>query len=232
MSTRHDVRHTHRAEWLLAVGTLVLIIFYYLVRADTVGVFSADRGWTSLTPGVLPPPLHYLSAAVLLGVLPVAAARLLTGMSLSELGLGAGDWRSGLRWLAVGIPLGILAGWIGSTGTPMRAVYPLDSAVTAELHSFLPYAALQFLYYGSWEVLFRGVLLFGLLNRIGVAPANLSQTGLSVTAHFGRAWGETVAAFPAGLLFGALALRLRSMWYIAVIHWAVGVSCDWFIIAR
>lgn len=58
--------------------------------------------------------------------------------------------------------------------------------------------------------------------------ANAVQTAVSVTAHFGRALNETFAALPAGLVFGWVTGRIGSMWYIAVIHWVVGVSLDWF----
>lgn len=217
-------------EWLLGAGTLLLLLFHYLLRADTVGVFSPQRGWHPLTLGTLPLPLHYLAAALVLGVLPVAVAIGLTGKSPAGLGLGLGDWRAGLRWLALGIPLAVLAGWVGARAAPMRAVYPLDATVTPDLSTFVPYALLQFLYYGAWEVLFRGVLLFGLADRMGTTSANLAQTGLSVTAHFGRAFSETFSALPAGLLFGLVTLRVRSVWYIAIIHWLVGTSCDWFIL--
>ena len=218
------------AEWLLGSGTLLLVIFHYLLRADTVGVFSPQRGWHALTHGPVPLPLHYLAAALVLGVVPVILAKAATGKSLAQLGLGLGDWRSGLRWLAVGLPLAILAGYVGAGSAPMRAVYPLDTTVGADPRVFAPYAALQFLYYGAWEVFFRGVLLFGLADRLGRTTANLAQTGLSVTAHFGRAFSETFSALPAGLLFGWVTLRVRSIWYIAIIHWVVGISCDWFIL--
>ena len=218
------------AEWLLGSGTLLLVIFHYLLRADTVGVFSPHRGWHALTLGPLPLPLHYVAAALVLGVVPVIVARAATGKSLAQLGLGLGDWRSGLRWLALGLPLAILAGYVGARSAPMRAVYPLDTTVAADPSAFAPYAALQFLYYGAWEVFFRGVLLFGLADRLGRTTANLAQTGLSVTAHFGRAFSETFSALPAGLIFGWVTLRVRSIWYIAIVHWVVGISCDWFIL--
>ncbi|HSJ13971.1 MAG TPA: CPBP family intramembrane glutamic endopeptidase [Longimicrobiales bacterium] len=230
MSTRPWPHARSRPEWLLAVCTLALVVFYYLARADQVGVFSPARGWQALTPGTLAPTLHFIAAALVLGLIPLLAARVLTGLGPAQLGLGLGDWRSGLRWLALGLPIAILAGRIGAAAPPMRAVYPLDTMVTPDLAHFAPYAALEFLYYGAWEVLFRGVLLFGLRPRIGAGPANLTQTGLSVTAHFGRALNETLSALPAGLLFGWLTLRLRSIWYIAVLHWVVGVSMDWFIL--
>lgn len=95
---------------------------------------------------------------------------------------------------------------------------------------FVSYALLQFLYYGAWEVLFRGVVLFGLRDRLGEGVANALQTALSVLAHFGRPITETFAAAPAGLLLGWIDLRLGSIWYVAVVHWLVGVSVDWFLI--
>ncbi len=79
-------------------------------------------------------------------------------------------------------------------------------------------------------MLFRGVLLFGLEDRLGRSSANGVQTVCSVLAHFGRAVNETAAALPAGLVFGWIGLRLRSVWYVALIHWTVGISMDWHIV--
>ncbi len=218
--------------WLIVIAATALLAFYYLTRADAIGVFSPARGWTQLTGRTLSPSWHFVVAALLLGVAPALAARRCTGRPWRELGLGLGRWREGLLWLALGLPLAVLAGWIGASSAAMRAVYPLDPHVTAAAASFLPYTALQFLYFGAWEVLFRGVLLFGLRGTGGDGSANALQTGLSVTAHFGRALDETAAALPAGLIFGWVTLRLRSVWYIALIHWTVGVSQDWFILTR
>ncbi len=230
MAARRLTLPARRAEALLAVATLALVGFYYVARADTIGVFSPARGWFALTGAPLAPPRHFIAAALLLAVIPLLAARWLTGRSLGELGLGVGRWRAGLAWLAVGIPLAVVAGRIAALSPAMRAVYPLDAALSAEPHAFARYAALQLLYFGSWEVLFRGVLLFGLRSRVGAGPANLVQAALSVTAHFGRALNETVAAAPAGLVFGAVDLRVGSIWYVALVHWVVGVSMDWFIL--
>ena len=74
------------------------------------------------------------------------------------------------------------------------------------------------------------MLLFGLRRQIGDATANLTQTALSVLAHFGRPLPETLAAIPAGLVFGAIDLRVGSVWYLALVHWIVGVSVDWWIL--
>lgn len=215
---------------LLTIATLALVAFYYFARADAVGVYSRPRGWFVLTGAPLAPPLHFVVSALLLAGIPVLAARRFAGLTLRDLGLGLGAWRAGLAWLAVGVPLAVLAGRIAALAPAMRAVYPLDPTLTADPRVFARYAALQFLYFGSWEVLFRGVLLFGLRAPLGAASANVVQTALSVTAHFGRALNETLAAAPAGLVFGAIDLRVGSIWYVALLHWVVGVSMDWFIL--
>src|SRR6266571_1331170 len=201
-------------EWLVVLAALVLVAFYYLARADTIGVASAGRGWSPLTARPLDPAWHFAVSLLVLGLVPVAAARGLAGLAR----------------LAVGVPLAVLAGKIGAGSAALRAVYPLDPQVTAS--GFVRYALTELPYFVAWEVLFRGVLLFGLARRVGPDVANAIQTALSVTAHFGRPLPETFAALPAGLLFGRVSLSLGSVWYIAVIHWMVGVSQDWFIVTR
>lgn len=213
---------------LVFSSTLVLLGFYYVARADMIGVSSATRGWAAMTLRSLPAWAYFVTAALLLGVLPVAAARWLSGLTLKDLGLGLGNVRAGLLLLAWAAPLAILAGAIGATSPAMRAVYPLFPELATR--GFWAYAALQFLYFGAWEVLFRGVLLFGLRPRMGGNGANMVQTALSVTAHFGRAINETASALFAGPLFGRVDLRLGSIWYVAILHWLVGISLDWFII--
>jgi membrane protease YdiL (CAAX protease family) len=218
-------------HWLILAAAVVLTLFHYFNRADTIGVLRGGGGWLPLTRTPVAGWLHYVGAALLLGVVPVVLAVATRAARLGELGLGIGRAREASRWLLVGIPLAIVAGRIAAASPMMRDVYPLDPGVSASLAAFVPYALLEFLYYGAWEVLFRGVLLFGLAPSTGASAANVVQTALSVTAHFGRPLVEAMSALPAGILFGWLSLRLRSIWYVALIHWLTGVSMDWWILS-
>jgi membrane protease YdiL (CAAX protease family) len=229
MTISLPARRAHLGSDLLVLAAVAsLLAFYYVARADMIGVSSATRGWAAMTLRALPSWGHFVTAALLLGVVPVLLARALTGASLRDLGLGLGNPRAGLALVLLGAPLAILAGAIGAASPAMRAVYPLFPE--AARAGFVRYALLQFLYFGAWEVLFRGVLLFGLRPRVGGATANVVQTALSVTAHFGRAINETASALFAGPVFGWIDLKLNSIWYVAVLHWLVGVSMDWFIL--
>lgn len=218
-------RGTPQALLLVAVCSLTL--FYYGMRADEIGSRRAGSSWSAMTAPPRAPLEHYVGSFALLAVLPVLAAALL-GRRPRDLGLGLGRARLGLAWLAAGIPVAVLAAHTGAGSRLMRAVYPLDP--TLDAHGFLPAAAVQFLYFGSWEVLFRGVLLFGLRPQLGSGTANAVQTAMSVLAHFGRAPDETFAAIPAGLLFGWVDLKVGSIWYVAVLHWIVGAGVEGFIV--
>lgn len=222
-------RATADRSWLLILLSAVgLTAFYYVTRLDAIGVFSATRGWTTMARGALTAWEHFAASALLLGLMPALVARFALRVRPADLGLGLGKIKIGAGLLAVGVPIAVVAGALAAATPAMRAVYPLDPL--AARASFAAYASLEFLYYGAWEVLFRGVLLFGLRSRLGDGTANALQTALSVLAHFGRPWSETVAAIPAGLLFGAADLKVGSIWYVAVIHWVVGVSMDWFLV--
>ena len=231
LSFRHlGVPVPGRTEGVILTSVLALFLFYYGARADVIGTLSVGRGWTPTANGALPVRLHFLAAALLLGILPAVACRRLTGKRWGDLGLGTGRVRPIARWLAVGVPLAVVGGRIAAGSASMRGVYPLDAGLTRAPEDFIPYALFQFLYYASWEVLFRGVLLFGLKDRLGTSGANVLQTALSTIAHFGRPGAETFAAIPGGLVFGWVGLRTGSIWTIVVVHWVLGTATDWFIL--
>ncbi len=215
---------------LILLAVLVLTPFFYWLRADTIGVSSLTRHWTALTGGELNHVTHNLASAVVLGVLPLLAARFGLGLGLVDMGLARGRWRRGAFWLAVGVPIAILAGWVAAGQPEMRAVYPLNQGLVAGRVSFISHALMQLLYYAAWEILFRGVLLQGLTPRLGFANANMIQMALSVLAHFGRPSAETLSAIPAGLAFGGIARHTGSVWYVVLIHWVVGTAQDAFIL--
>lgn len=228
--------HPDGSGALLLVATLVLVAFRYLNRPAPSGDRPASPGdpraagrWRA--PGRKPVPAaqHYVGAAILLAVVPILAARWLGFGRPAELGLGLGHSGAGTLWLLVGIPVGLAVGRIAASIPAMRRVYPLGGLPRTGFVGFLPRALLEFLYYGAWEVLFRGVLLFGLAHTMGAADAIAVTTALSVVAHFGGPRVETVTAIPVGVLLGWIDLSVGSIWYLAVAHWLAGVSMDWWI---
>jgi membrane protease YdiL (CAAX protease family) len=89
--------------------------------------------------------------------------------------------------------------------------------------------ALYWLCYGSilfsTEFLFRGVLLFGLESRLGVAAVGVSVLPYCLI-HVHKPLPEALGSIVAGFVLGYLALRTRSIGGGVVVHCAVAFGMD------
>lgn len=79
----------------------------------------------------------------------------------------------------------------------------------------------------SEELMFRAILLQGLLDRYAVWPAVLLSSAIFGIAHtgnglatgdFGGALWQAAAAFLQGVAYAAIRLRTRSVWPMVVVH--------------
>jgi membrane protease YdiL (CAAX protease family) len=111
-----------------------------------------------------------------------------------------------------------------------RDFYPLEGrAVVSTWQSFVFYEARWGLYFFCWEFFFRGFLLFGLHRFIGWWAVLLQALAFGIM-HFGKVPTEFVAAFPAGIILGMLALRSKSFLPSFVLHFAAALTFDVLVI--
>ena len=196
--------------------------------AAVLGLVAMMLSW--LTAKVLPAYLTFSFTFLLLGIVPSIVGWTLLRLSPRMLGLGMGDTKTGLRLVALGVPLAGLAGYVGSRSPALAAFYPMAEGVTREFSSFGPHVLWYGLYYVGYEFFFRGYLLLGFESKVGAGRSNLTQAILTVLIHVGRPVSEMAAAFPGSLVFGWLTLKTRSVWYAILIHWLVGITLDWIVI--
>lgn len=115
---------------------------------------------------------------------------------------------------------------------------------------FLHYLLYFFLYYLPWEFFFRGFLIFPFLKYhvsknkqntlLDKSPSELIpllaiilfQTIPSTLLHFGHPFSEVISAIPAGIIFGLIAYKTRSIIPSLIFHSLIGISLDTFIILR
>jgi len=113
----------------------------------------------------------------------------------------------------------------------VRMEYPLAKIFLNDRQGLWFYELMYVVfYYVAWEFYFRGFLLFGLTERFGAVNAILIQTISSCLIHIGKPEGEIIGSIVVGILFGMIALRSRSIRYVFIIHAAIGVLTDIFII--
>lgn len=194
--------------------------------------------WYFGAPGAATPrdPAHALRsvlwAVLLLGLIPLLLSKPL-GLNLARLGLSRGDEQAGRQALWIGLLVVVPLAWFAAGDPSMRLSYPWPGAwAGSSAVAFVAWAMTYSLYYLSFEFFYRGFLLRGLEPALGLNGALWLQTVASTMIHLGKPLLETVAALPAGLIFGLLALRTRSILYVVLIHLALGLATDLFSLVR
>lgn len=174
----------------------------------------------------------FVSAFFLLGLVPLLIIRFFLHRPTREFGLMLGDWKLGLKAVAFLLPLiSLLILYPASRIEELRNFYPFDKEAAVSLAAFLRLQVSRAaFYYTAWEFFFRGFMLFGLRKHMGDGMAVLIQTVPSCLWHIGLPAGELFSSVPAGILFGLLALRTRSILWPLLLHMLIGVVLDALIV--
>lgn len=226
---------------LVGIGGMVLVILW---------AYQGHHAFFALhSPGLKTNPLFnfyefaYMNGAALLlwFIVPLMLIKFPLKAKLKDFGLGLGDWRFGLKFLGLGIAVMLVPLYLTGKNPEFIAEYPLTK-LAGRSPAWLAVWELSYLtYYLGFEFMFRGFMLFGLRPRVGAWMAILFETSIStlihigMTAHLvsgmilvGKPESETISAIAAGLVFGAVALRTRSMVWPLAFHWFVGMATDFF----
>ena len=183
--------------------------------------------WLGATP--------LLVALVLFGLIPMGIVRWGFRERLADYGLRFGIAHRTLRTFLLALPfiVGIAIG-VGHN-SDFHAVYPLNEAIRAQhtkigVDLFVLHAICYGGYYLGWEFLFRGFVQHGLSDRYGVPAAVIVQTMASTILHYGHPASEIFGALIAGLVWGFLTYRTRSILSGLGQHAILGIVLDWVLI--
>jgi uncharacterized protein len=172
---------------------------------------------------------HFVAAFVLLGLIPALVLKFLLREPLAAYGVQRGDTRFGLKAVLIMLPILVVAAYPNARSPEFTAEYPFNPQAGRSPAAFGFHAATYLLYYAGWEFFFRGFMQFGLRDRLGDWNAILVQTLASCLVHIGKPAGEIYGSIAAGVVWGLVVFRARSLWPVLLTHWALGVSLDYFI---
>jgi membrane protease YdiL (CAAX protease family) len=206
---------------------LLTIWVYYGKQANLEQFLDGLRGcWNEDVTSTV---YEYLAAFALMFGIPFLIVRLVFKKRLRDFGFQLGDAKTGMRFVAVGVPVLLVAAYLGASNPPIQAEYPLAKSAMEVLPLFLIVEVFYLIYYLGWEFFFRGFMLFGLEERYGALLAILVQTIPSTIVHIGKPVSENSAAIIAGWVFGFVALRTRSIFYSLILHATIGIATDIFV---
>ncbi len=221
-----DWRDIHTYVLLLSAPVLLTIYRYHAYP----GFFTPDVD--SGLPG--DQNLHvnqFIRFFGLFFILPAVYIKFAMHKNLKDFGLGLGDIKTGLKTLLILIPVIVIAIYFASGMPDVRSEYPLAKSLIRDYNHLLFYETTYVIfYYIAWEFYFRGILIFGLKDRFGAFNAILIQTISSCLVHIGKPEGEIIGSIIVGIIFGMIAVRTKSIWYVFVLHALIGVLTDLFII--
>lgn len=215
---------------LLSAPLLLAVQRYY----GSMEFFKDHFGWMfrGSVEDVYAGLYFFFSVFVLMGLIPLIIIRFVFRQSLREYGLRWGDWRRGLVAIVVFLPpIAVLLLLPSSKIEAVRSYYPFVKSIQSNPGNFFLVEALRgLLFYTAWEFFFRGFMQSGLKPAFGVWPSILIQTTPSCLWHIGTPDAEIFGSIVAGIFFGWLAFRTRSIVYGFILHWSFGIILDLFII--
>ncbi|MDI6780373.1 MAG: CPBP family glutamic-type intramembrane protease [Bacteroidota bacterium] len=174
----------------------------------------------------------FLSALLLMGVIPLLIIKYFLKERIGDYGLRIGNWKTGLVSIAILFPVIAIAILLPAVyQQELKDFYPFYKGAGESVGSFLEFELWRgLLFYTAWEFFFRGFLLFGLRKFVGDGIAIMVQIIPSCLWHIGYPTGEILMSIPAGMMFGIIALRTNSIIWVWLLHWLIGMGLDVFII--
>ena len=159
----------------------------------------------------------------------VAVIKLVYRQNLSDYGLGKPHWRR-VPILVLGTPVMIWFGYLAAISPEYHAFYPATPGIVERgINVFFLHVGILVTYYVAWEMMFRGFLQSSFVARLGPLGAIAAQTLASVLAHTDRPPSELLCSIVAGMIWGFLAYRSKSIWPVVMHHLVLGISLDYFI---
>jgi membrane protease YdiL (CAAX protease family) len=158
---------------------------------------------------------------VSMGLLPAIAYFIaFPDTSLSDIGLvlKTETLPATLVWIAIAGAVLIPLMFFSSRKPATMAVYPEVRAKEWNIKMVIGYLASWAAYLLGYEILFRGLLLFPLVERIGLWPAIAVNIAMYSGTHIPKGPAETIGAIPLGTLFCLLSVQTGSIWCAFFIH--------------
>lgn len=192
--------------------------------------------------------ISFVLGFILLFIIPCCIIKFYFKEKLTAYGLGWTNSRVKLGILALVVTFIICAPifYFGTSDEGMKLEYPLFGDAVKTWGGFIVYQLTYFLFFISIEFIFRGYLLFGLygpvtddakeaaalkIKRPKAGPyfgiyAVLFQMLPYTMWHLSKPMPEYMGTIVWGVAVSLIALKIRSIWPIIIVHWLLNIVVD------
>ncbi|MBT8463592.1 MAG: hypothetical protein HKN97_13500 [Myxococcales bacterium] len=220
---------SHEARFVVISSMLLLILFLAFGRSNTYRLL-----FERFVPvGVRTPLFGFAYFATCSVVLRLAVPYLLLRFRLRKRPAEYGYVVRGgtrMRWVYLGLFVVMVPLVLWASALPeFQASYPqtrgIVSGTEASIRLFILYQVAYFMVFLSGESFWRGFMTFGLGRDLDVSALPWMVMMYSI-GHYGKPILEVNASILAGFVLGYLALRHRSFFLGALLHWSIALTMD------
>ena len=210
---------------VLAIGavTIGFIIYYFVMISEKVE--ARVRGQLDPVAG----QARWVIFQRVWGGVVLGLFALLTPV----IGLGKAPWDYGMSFsingetalLILGLGVVIVVMNLFRAGSPANLVhYPQIRLPEWNWRLLLMSSGGWIVYLLGYELMFRGFLLYGCIEVIGIWPAIAINAAIYSFAHFFKGIGETVGAIPFGVIICVLTLYTGNFMLAFIVHCFLALS--------
>lgn len=206
----------------IAAFTVGFMVYYFVIQSPKME--ARVRGSRSAEEGQIRWVLFQrIWGGAWLGI-PALVVPLLWGKSPADYGM-LPSFSSESLLLCGGLSVLVIVINLFRAGSPANLVnYPQIRAREWDLGLFLKSSGTWVIYLLGYELMFRGLLLYGCLEGMGIWPAVAINASLYAFAHFFKGIQESVAALPFGIIICGLTLYTGDFLVAFVVHCALALS--------
>ncbi len=169
-----------------------------------------------------------MMGVVFLGIIPAIIALSFLPYSLADYGLKLGDFYTSMIYTSIICLVIALINFTGTKKARNLKIYPQMRLMKWDKKRILINSFAWVLYLFAYEFLFRGILLITCYHSLGFWVAVAINLSFYSATHIAKGLGETVGAFPYGLLLCYLTIATGSVAVSFLTHVALALTNDYF----
>ncbi len=228
MKTDKTMR-TKSEIWIpLALALILPIFYFYYGRAGAYDLFFAAQG-SDLNPASM--YYEWSFGILFFSFVPLLTWTGVLGYPLKDIGFRTGRLLPAAALFTLSLILLLGYAFVATRFDEFHAAYPRFKYIGMEnMHVIIRYYALALVFFFARELFFRGFLVQGLKDQLGMAAAILISTLAAAPMFAGASILEGTIAILVNLMYGFIAVRTGSFMYSALISWIWMIAVDWSII--
>ncbi len=163
------------------------------------------------------------------GLVPLALAKTVSGLSLRELGLGLGDLRKHMKVYLLLFAIMMPTIFAASFGAGFQAKYPYYKLAANEplWPTFYTWELLYAANFAALEFFFRGFAVRALRPFMGYGSIFAMMIPYAMI-HFGKPLPEAIGSVITGFVLGTLSIKHKSIWGGVFLHVSAACSMDFY----